>query len=310
MTALIGGLLATFGAFCYALSSVAIVKSARSAEGRGNDVLVSVLMTAAMSGGLWLIIGPPLPGADLAILIGVAYFVCAGLLGNVLGRLSLFRSVELNGAIETGLIRRLIPVFAAVFAVLLLGEIITPVTVLAFLLVTAGVIIMMVRALGRSGLLSTFSQSTNPDQRKGRALALGSAASYGGSFVARKLAMQTVPDPLLGVFIGALTGLVWFGASALRPGRLRGGFKAMQMPSRWQLLAAASMSIGQIVQFFALQLSNVTTVAIISSVEMFFAAWLAGHIFKTEKPPGRRFYIASVLAGAGVILLAVSPMLR
>ncbi|WGT52624.1 DMT family transporter [Thioclava nitratireducens] len=310
MTALIGGLLATLGAFCYALSSVAIVKSARSAEGRGNDVLVSVLMTAAMSGGLWLIIGPPLPGADLAMLTGVSYFVCAGILGNVLGRLTLFRSVELNGAIETGLIRRLIPVFAAVLAVLLLGEVITPVTVVAFLLVTAGVLIMMMRSFGRSGLLSAFSHSGNPDQGKGRALALGSAASYGGSFVARKLAMQTMPDPLLGAFIGALTGLGWFGASALRAGRPRAGLAGMRMPSLWQLLAAGSMSIGQIVVFFALQLADVATVAIIASVEMFFAAWLAGHIFKTEKPPGRRFYIASVLAGAGVVLLAVSPMLR
>jgi drug/metabolite transporter (DMT)-like permease len=107
MTAGFGGLLAMLGAFCYALGSVAIAKSSQSAQGRGNDVFISVLMTAVASGVLWLLLGPELPVYGNAVLIGIVYFVVAGLLGNVLGRLTLFRSVELAGAIETGFIRRL-----------------------------------------------------------------------------------------------------------------------------------------------------------------------------------------------------------
>ena len=60
MTAGFGGLLAMLGAFCYALGSVAIAKSSQSAQGRGNDVFISVLMTAVASGVLWLLLGPEL----------------------------------------------------------------------------------------------------------------------------------------------------------------------------------------------------------------------------------------------------------
>ena len=72
--------MAAFGAFCYALSSVAIAKSSQSAQGRGNDVLLSVLMTGFVSGALWLVWGPELPSVSQPVLIGVAYFVLAGLL--------------------------------------------------------------------------------------------------------------------------------------------------------------------------------------------------------------------------------------
>ena len=81
--------MAAFGAFCYALSSVAIAKSSQSAQGRGNDVLLSVLMTGFVSGALWLVWGPELPSVSQPVLIGVAYFVLAGVLGNVVGRLTL-----------------------------------------------------------------------------------------------------------------------------------------------------------------------------------------------------------------------------
>lgn len=306
MSAGLGGLLAAFGAFCYALSSVAIAKSSQSAQGRGNDVLISVVMTTVASGVLWLFLGPELPDYGTVALIGASYFVIAGFLGNVVGRLTLFRSVELAGAIETGFIRRLIPVFAAIFAFFLLGEIITSTIVIAFLLVTGGVLIMMMRTTVKTTAVLILGNHAPREKNKGRAMALGSAAGYGGSFVVRKLAMQTLPDPLAGVFIGAMTGLLWFGAAACLRHRAAVPWR-FQRPTGWQLLAGGSMTIGQIALFFSLTFTNVIVVAIISSVEMFFAAWLAGHVFKTERQPGSKFYFASVLAGTGVILLAISP---
>lgn len=310
MIAGFGGLLAAFGAFCYALSSVAIAKSSQSAQGRGHDVLISVLMTAVVSGILWVLLGPPLPELGQSVLIGVGYFVIAGLLGNVVGRLTLFRSVELAGAIETGFIRRLIPVFAAIFAFFLLGEVIDATIVIAFLLVTGGVLIMMTRPTFKKASALAVGDSVPRDKNKGRVMALGSAAGYGGSFVARKLAMQTLPDPLAGVFIGAVTGLLWFALSGLSQLRKRTTFSwRFQKPSGWQLLAGSSMTIGQVALFFSLMFTNVTVVAIMSSIEMFFAAWLAAYIFKTEKRPGPKFYVAAAIAGTGVILLAVAPAL-
>ena len=308
MTAGFGGLLAVFGAFCYAFSSVSIAKSSQSVQGRGNDVLISVLMTAVVSGALWLLLGPTMPELNRGVLIGVAYFVAAGVLGNVVGRLTLFRSVELAGAIETGFIRRLIPVFAALLAFFLLGEVITTPVVIAFFLVTSGVVIMMSRASVKSASDLAVGDPDPREKNKGRAMAVASAAGYGGSFVSRKLAMQTLPDPLAGVFIGAMTGLMWFAVSWVFRFKSRDAFAwRIQRPSGWQVLAGSSMTVGQVALFFSLMFTDVTVVAIMSSIEMFFAAWLAGHIFKTERRPGPRFYLSSALAATGVTLLALAP---
>lgn len=305
MDAGFGGFLAAVGAFCYALSSIAIVKSARSPEGRGNDVFNSIFMTSAVSGVLWLFLGVDLPGYSPAILSGVVYFIIAGFLGNVLGRQTLFRSVELAGAIETGFIRRLIPVFAAIFAFFLLDERITIAIVIAFCLVTGGVLIMMASANIRA---DQYVVGTRPREKKlGRVMALGSAASYGGTFVSRKLAMQTFPDPLAGVFIGAATGLLWFGFFRLIHPRQRISTRwSLRIPGAWQLLSGALMTAGQVALFFSLMFTTVTVVAIVSSAEMFFTAWLAGVVFKTEKRPGAGFYLAASITGAGIVLLALT----
>lgn len=305
MDAGFGGFLAAIGALCYALSSIAIVKSARSPEGRGNDVFNSIFMTSAVSGVLWLFLGADLPGYSPAIVIGVVYFIIAGFLGSVLGRQTLFRSVELAGAVETGFIRRLIPVFAAVFAFFLLDERITIAVVIAFGLVTGGILIVMASTSVRT---AQYVVDTGPRETKlGRAMALGSAASYGGTFVSRKLAMQTFPDPLAGVFIGAVTGLMWFGLFRLiHPRQRRSARWSLRIPGIWQLLSGALMTAGQVALFLSLMFTTVTVVAIVSSAEVFFTVWLAGVVFKTEKRPGPRFYLAASITGAGIVLLALT----
>lgn len=120
-----------------------------------------------------------------------------------------------------------------------------------------------------------------------------SAASYVGSYVARKLGIAGLPDPLLGTAIGACSGITFYCLAAqLAAVRRR--------PTGWQLAAASGISIGQILLFFALVYAGVATVAIIASVEMFFAAWLAGVVFRPERRPGWTFALASGLAFGGV----------
>ena len=70
-------------------------------------------------------------------------------------------------------------------------------------------------------------------------------------------------------------------------------------------MAAASVSLGQIAQFFALSHTTVTAVAIIGSVEMFIAAWLSAVLLRSERKPGLGFAVASLLALAGTVVIAL-----
>lgn len=287
-----GEALALASALFYATGSVAIAKGARTRTDGGGAALLSVIFTGAMAGGLWLAIGPPLPAPGPHVWQSLGFFVLAGVLANLVGRALMYRSVALAGAIETGVLRRLIPVFAAALAILLLDERVTPSVALGFVLILAGVAITVLRR-GLPG-------GGGPERSLGRGLAVASAAGFGAAFVARKAGLAAVPDPLLGTFVGAVTGALAYAPVLLRPGRGR----APGFVCRWQVVAAGMISLGQIALFFALSFTTVTAVAVIGACEMFFSAWLAAFLMRTEPWPGPTFVLASALALAGTAAIA------
>lgn len=303
----LGELLALISAACYGFSAVAISKNAE-AGGTANGAYLSVVLTAALAGGLWLVMGRPLPPAGGPLYQGLLFSALAGVLANVFGRVVMFRATELLGAVEIGILRRLIPVFAALFAVVFLSERITAAMGLGFALIFAAVAIVIATAPPdtRSAATPARARSRAPgDLRRGRLLGAASSASYAGSYVSRKFALQGLPDPLMGTFIGAVTGLLCAGAIALVSPRGRSDLRALlRRPSRWETVAAASVSAGQIVLFFALNHADVTVVAILGSVEIFVAAWLSALLLKTEHRPGPGFAVASLLALAGTAIIA------
>ena len=67
----LGELFAVISAFFYGLSAVAIVKNAENGF-TNNGAYLSVVLTAAISGGLWLIMGNPIPPAGSAFWRGIA----------------------------------------------------------------------------------------------------------------------------------------------------------------------------------------------------------------------------------------------
>ncbi|SLN09731.1 EamA-like transporter family protein [Roseivivax jejudonensis] len=303
---LIGEGFAVLAAFLYALGSVGVTLDARENGGRGTSVVLSVAITAVLSGVLWLLVGQPIPGMSTDLLVGIGYFCLAGLLATVLGRVFFFRSIELTGAVETSLLRRLIPVFATALAVVFLGEALSAEVLLAFALVFSGVAIVVLKSPGRLAASRDDAAADRKARMAGRGLAVGSAASYGGAYVTRKFGMMTLPDPLAGTFIGAIVGLVFFAAASPFSPRYRSQIATLlNRPTRWQALSAGAISCGQISQFAALKYTSVTNVAIIASIEMFFAAWLAGFVIRSEPRPGMGFAIASLLAMAGVVVLAL-----
>lgn len=311
-TPYLGELYALCSAFFYGASAVAINKNAESGR-PGNGAYLSVLLTALMAGGLWLIMGRSVWDATQTVWISVGFFVLAGLLANISGRVFMFRAVELVGAIEIGILRRMIPVFAAFLAILFLGERITASVSIGFFLVFSGVATVILggrpprAAAGATGKAGPSVTVRSPENlRHGRIFGTVSSASYGGAYVSRKFAMDGLPDPLLGTFIGAITGLVGGGTVALFSRYGRAEFLSLfRRPSVWQLVAAVTVSLGQIYQFFALKYTSVTAVAIIGSIEMFIAAWLSAAFLKSEKKPGPVFVLASCFALAGTVVIAL-----
>lgn len=303
---MIGELFAGLAALAFGISGAAVAKGALTGRGHGdNGAFLSVLVTFAFAFVLWLVLGSEglLRPWDEGMWQGVALFLVAGLLSTVLGRLTMFSAVANAGVIAAGLLRRLTPLFASALAFLVLGEAISLTTAVGM----AAVMLSILAVVARKGPASRNGAGTGAARpRLGQAMGALSAFSYACSFVVRKIAMTAVPDALLGTFVGAVAALGWYAAMALRPGRYRAAVLGLRRGTgRWQVLAAFSMSIGQVLQFLALHNADIAVVSIIGSLEVFVSAWLAAYVLRTERPPDRTTIVAACVATAGVALIVL-----
>ena len=200
--ALTGELLAFAAALTFGSANVAIAKAAKGGQGGDNGALLSIVLTAVFSGVLWTVTTPNVVTAGTLAQPwrGACYFMMAGVLATVFGRLALFEAIRLAGALRVSILRRTIPLFAAVLAYLVLGEMLSHAGLAGLLLIVASFAILFTDR-------PTQPDIGKKDSNSGRALIVGqlygltSALSYGSAFVTRKLGLFDLPDPALAALI-------------------------------------------------------------------------------------------------------------
>jgi len=290
----LGGIgFAVLAAAAYGFAGVAIAQGKPVARG-DNGVYLSALVTALGTGLLWMGFGR----VQLARLLDpgsvgtVAIFAAAGVFSTVLGRATLYRATERIGAVRASLLRRLTPVFTLPLALLLLAEVPGPRA-----LVGAAIVLVAV-------LIYQGGPGREVWDRAGFWIGIGSAAVYASAYVLRRLGLETLPDPLLGTFIGAIVGCLWFPLAALA-GRARGARlrRLLADRGRWQWAAAGALAVGQVCQFAALAAIPAVVVACLGTLEVFFAALLWGLFGHGLSVAPARFAFTLILAAGGTVLL-------
>lgn len=296
---MLGEALALASAACFGLAGASIAQGMRLRTGPGGDngALLSVIFSAMVAAALWLVLPSSAvvgtPGQVWAV--AIVLFVLAGLLSTVLGRLTFFRSVALSGATRSSLLRRMIPVFAALFAWIFLAEVPGLGDLAAMALILLGVLHAVTGRVAHTG------PAAAPGVLVGVGLGLASAGFYGGSYVARKLGMVHVPDAAFGALVGALTGLAWYAvASVVSPQARKVVLELPLTTDRWHVITASALAAGQTTLFFALAHAEVAIVAVIGATEVFISAILASVVFRTEALPNFRLITGMILAVAGV----------
>lgn len=287
---------ALLAALGYGLAGVTIVKGKATAQG-DNGVFLSVVLTAAVSGLMWLGWGQ-VAAVSLASFNAaepIAIFIAAGLFSMVLGRTTMYRATEQIGPVAASLLRRLTPVFALPLGAIFLAEVPDARTLVGAVLVILAVIIH----IGKPG------RSLAETMPLGWLLGIGSAAFYAVSYVLRSHGLGQLTDPALGTFIGAIAGMIWMlaasSAGTSRVSRLRG---LVVDRGPWHWLTASALSLGQISQFFALKSASVVVVATIGALEVFFAAVLGSILLGGQGVRAGRVWLPAAIAvfGTGLLL--------
>jgi drug/metabolite transporter (DMT)-like permease len=283
-----GDALALASATCFAVSNVTIARGARDSE--DNGAFVSLLLTAAIAGTCWAIVGAA-RGFEPVTARALAWFAGAGVLTAFVGRVSFYASVERLGAMRSAALKRLIPFFAVVLGVVVLSEELTRGMAAGLVLILASFgVLVATRARADRGSAARLS---------GYAYAVVSALGYASGYLLRKMGLAEAHDALLGAMVGTLVAAALFVATAaFRADYARAVRSTFARPKGWLIVAGTMASVGQILYFAALNVSPMSRVALISSIEVFMTIFLAAAFLRNESL-NAPVIVAAILGVAG-----------
>ena len=284
-------------ATCFAAANVLIARGARPGDA-DNGAFVSLLLTAGISGAGWLAVGL-VRGFEPVTPRALLWFAGAGVFTAYIGRVFFYASVQHLGAMRSSTMKRLNPFFAVVLGVAVLGETLTGGMALGLALIFASFV-----ALVAGSRASDPAASREPLARRllnaGYVYGPISALGYSTGYLLRKMGLADAHDAFLGAAVGCLVGAVVFAATgAFRAEYARAVRATFARPNRWLIAAGAMSSFGQILYFAALNVSPMSRVALISSMEVFVTMFLGVAFLRRRESLTPAVALAAALGVAG-----------
>ncbi|HEV8437540.1 MAG TPA: EamA family transporter [Methylomirabilota bacterium] len=238
--------------------------------------------------GLWaavLLTG----GSSRVSLSGAAFFVLAGLIGTVGGRLLRFVSIDKVGASIAAALTNLNPLFASALAILLLGERVT-------LPILSGTIVIVSGAI----LLSGGGRRLGVRPRQ-LALPILSAACFGVVAILRKLGLSHT-GAVLGSAINVTTALVAFTAFLLASGN-HDAMTCRRRSLGYFVAAGITENAAVFLNVVALSLGTVSIVAPLYGTAPIFVVLLSPLFLRGVDHMSGRVVAGTVLIVVGVYVI-------
>jgi drug/metabolite transporter, DME family len=220
---------------------------------------------------------------------GIAFFVLAGLVGTVAGRLLRFVSIEKVGASVTAALTNLNPFISTGLAILLLGEQVTPEIVAGTAVIVAGTTL-----LSTSGRIVGF----RPVHIW---LPLLSATCFGVVAILRKLGLGGA-GPLLGFAVNVTTALVAFTAFLAVTDQLR-DMSCRGRSLSYFVAAGVAENAAVFLIVVALSVGTVSVVAPLSGSSPLFVLVLSFLFLRGVERLGVRVVAGTLLIVVGVYLI-------
>jgi len=238
--------------------------------------------------GLWAAVlltgGPGRPSAR-----SLAFFVLAGLVGTVGGRLLRYISIETVGASISAALINLSPLVSTAVAVALLGERVTSPILVGTIVIVAGTTLL---SLGGRGIGVTPGQLLLP---------LGSALCFGVVAVLRKIGLSGA-GAIVGTAANVTTALVAFSTFLLASGH-RGAMGCRGRSLAYFVAAGLAENVGVFLGVVALSLGAVSVVTPLASVAPIFVLLLSGLFLRRIELLNARLVVGTVLIVLGAYLI-------
>ncbi|MEC8856696.1 MAG: DMT family transporter [Chloroflexota bacterium] len=272
---------------------------------QGMSPLSSTLLSVIVSFCPTIVLALIFASSDIKALPAVAvfWFFLLGVINFLGGRTSSYQAIGRIGASRTAAVQSTAAVFAAIFAITIIGERPHFVVLLGTLIVVAG----LTTALGNS------LRNSDGDSRGvwiGLGLALVAAASYGGTNVIAKELTEEYGSPLMVSAAGLLFGIILLsplaGTGMVREVKEAKGNLMFAASAGLSGLAAAT---GVIALYFALQRNDVTVVSPIVSTNPIFTLVLAQIFISRMENLTKWLFLGVGITVVGVIVVSVGSTL-
>lgn len=297
-----GDLLTVASTVCFAAANVTVARGARP-DAEDNGAFVSLLITTVIAAAGWALVGV-LRGFEPVTARALAWFAGAGVFTAFVGRVFFYAAIERLGAMRSSTMKRLIPFFAVMLGVGVLGERLTTGMIAGMALILASFAFLVAGARGRVA---------RSDSRQAPGLSWAyvygpvSALGYASGYLLRKLGLADAHDALLGAAVGCLVGALLFLATAAFSARYRAAVRAtFARPNAWLLAAGVLSSFGQILYFGALNLNPMSRVALVSSIEVFMTLLMAVVFLRRIESLTVPVALAAALGVGGTVLIMAS----
>jgi DME family drug/metabolite transporter len=277
-------LLALGGAFLSAAATIFIRKGLRESDPYSGLWINLVVGTIS----LWIAVAFT-GGVVHVSRKGALFFVCAGLIGTIGGRLLRFVSIERVGASIAAALINLNPFVSSGLAILLLGEHITMPIVVGTVVIVAGTTLFSV---GGQRLGIRPSQLVLP---------VLSATCFGVVAVLRKLGLSDT-TAVVGSAINVTTALVAFTAFLFATGR-----RKIMVTRGWSLAhftaAGLTENVGVFMNVVALSMGTVSVVTPLYGTAPIFVLFLAPFFLRDVERVRARVVAGTLLIVLGVYLI-------
>src|SRR5215470_11856074 len=220
---------------------------------------------------------------------GALFFMLAGLVGTVGGRLLRFVSIEKVGAsIATALIN-LNPLVASLLAVLLLGERVTPTLLLGTFVITTGTVLL------------SASRSSMGFRSWHLVFPLLSAFCFGVVAILRKLGLGHM-GAVMGATVNTTTALLAFAAYAVGSGN-RGTLTCRGRSLACFVAAGVGENAAVFLNIVALGVGAVSVVAPLYATTPLFVLLLSPVFLRSFERLSGRVVVGTILIVAGVVII-------
>jgi drug/metabolite transporter (DMT)-like permease len=289
------------GALALFSCNVFIVRAASARLEQGLGFLIALAANVVVV-GLAVLEQVFVSGVRPATGSAVLLFMVGGILSSYLGRRGYFRSVETMGPSRAAGFQVTNPVFALVFAWLFLQETLTPLALGALAVVVLGLLLTS-QVPGYETASRTSSRSM-PLAFVGPAL--GAAACYGLGNVARGAAVDEWREPLVGGFLGAVTGILAYLLVAVPVRRLVADLRSADRRGIWLWSLAGAVTIaGQVAVIASTTYIPIAVAVAISSAMPMVVIPVSVLLLDNAERVTRRTVAgaALVVGGVGVMVL-------